>query len=314
MDFVFESPAMQQVIRLVDQLGLTDAPVMLSGETGCGKEVVATYLQMKSRRASRPFIKINCSAIPKDLLESELFGVMRGAFTGAETKAGQFEIAHTGTIFLDELADMPMELQVKILRAVEDKQIKRVGSNESRPVDVRLISAVQKPPDQCVEMKILREDLYYRLATFHIPIPPLRQRTEAIPALCKALLTSFCRQAGRDVPLIDEEAMEVLQSYSWPGNVRQLKNEMMRLSVLANGAVHRSLLDPRIKKDMVDLPEPQAGLTVLQTIERQAVIQAIATTDNMSKAAAKLGIGRQTLYNKVRHYGIKAEKQKDQPK
>jgi len=161
-----------------------------------------------------------------------------------------------------------------------------------------------------VEKGVLREDLYYRLSAFHIPIPPLRERREAIPGLCRTLLKNFCDQAGRDVPRIDDAAMDVLKNYHWPGNVRQLKNEMLRLSVLANGVVSPSLLDSRIKMELVDVPAPEGKWTALQVLERQAIIRTVAVSYNMSDAARKLGLGRQTLYNKISQYGIEKPKKK----
>jgi DNA-binding NtrC family response regulator len=309
MHYVMESPAMKRVQNLVSQIAACDAPVLISGETGVGKEVVTTLIQKQSNRSDKPFFKVNCAAIPKELVESELFGSMRGAFTSSATdRRGLFEAAHTGTLYLDELSEMTFDLQAKLLRVVEDGVIRRVGATDQVKVDVRIISSVSRPTDQCVSLKMLREDLLYRLGTFQIYVPPLRERKQDIMPLCSLYLTRFCEQQARPAPTIDDEAKALIMDFHWPGNVRQLVNEMHRLAVLCKDRVNPADLD-------FPLPAPSGPvdttLTVMEQAEKEAIEKALRVCGGNKLAASHhLGIGRQTLYNRMSRFGLHLTKQK----
>src|SRR5215207_6490614 len=240
-DLVYRDEAMGKVIKLAQQIAGSDASVMVTGESGTGKEVLARYVHTRSHRAKKPFISINCAAIPEHLLESELFGHAKGAFTGATAdRAGLFEQAHGGTLLLDEIGDLPLDLQAKLLRVLEESEIRRVGGRESKKVDVRVLAATAKPLDAAVERGEFRADLYYRLNVVHLHLPPLRERPDDVPAL----LTHFARQAatrlGHPVS-ITPSALDALTHHSWPGNVRELRNAGERAAVLGTGGP----LEPR---------------------------------------------------------------------
>lgn len=310
MQYVMESPAMKRVQTLVNQIAACDAPVLISGETGVGKEVVTSLIQKQSNRADKPFFKVNCAAIPKELVESELFGSMRGAFTSSATdRRGLFEAAHTGTLYLDELSEMTFDLQAKLLRVVEDGVIRRVGATDQVKVDVRIVSSISRPPDQCVTAKLLREDLLYRLGTFQIYVPPLRERKQDILPLCALYLRRFCEQQARPAPALDTETQALILDFHWPGNVRQLVNEMHRLAVLCKD---------RVTPADLDFPVPcatSAGvdptLSVMEQAEKAAIEKALQVCGGNKLAASHhLGIGRQTLYNRMARFGLHLTKQK----
>ena len=231
-----EAPALKQVIVALQRAAGTDATVLLEGESGTGKELFARALHALSQRADGPFVAINCAAIPDNLLETELFGHEKGAFTGAVgRKPGKFELAHRGTLFLDEIGDLPLGLQGKILRALEERRFERVGGTVSLHVDVRIVAATNKGLRAAVAAKVFREDLYFRLSVFPITIPPLRDRPNDIPVLARVFVERFCREMKKKVATLSPAAIELLQKYSWPGNVRELQNSMERTVILADG-------------------------------------------------------------------------------
>ncbi len=314
------SAAIQQAIQSAKKVAQTDATVLLYGESGVGKELFAQAIHQSSRRREKPFIAINCAAIPAALFESELFGYQGGAFTGAERKGkpGKLELAHGGTLFLDEVGELPLELQVKLLRALQERQFYRIGGTEPITVNTRIIAATNRNLEQMVAEGKFREDLYYRLNVFSLEIPPLRERKEDIPGLVQIFLQEYSVTHEHPVPRISSEVMQALLDYSWPGNIRQLRNVMERLSILQEGGViFYEHLPLSIKTHM------PASLTVSRAMyandhsldapfavydeaqEKKRIISALDRTYGNKKAAAQLlGISRGTLYNKLRKYGI----------
>jgi two-component system, NtrC family, response regulator AtoC len=305
------APAMQRVMETVARVADADASVLIMGESGTGKELIANALHDKSRRRDGPWIKINCAALPKDLIESELFGHTRGSFTGATTeKSGLLEEAHRGSLLLDEIAEMPPDLQAKLLRVLEERVVRRLGGTKSVPVDFRLISSTNRHPDVAVKEGRLRQDLYFRINTVTIQIPPLRERREDIPILVNAFLDRYRSRHARAVDGIEPEAYRRLLAYSWPGNVRELQH-----------ALERAVLVTRTKTIAVDdLPEAlqqgdsemKPGVAPadvpagsLEEIERASIVKALESTRwNKQAAAAMLGLRRPTLYSKMRKHGI----------
>lgn len=310
---IFESPAMKAIVALATKIGPTDVPVLIAGETGAGKEVVAELIHASSTRKSRQMVCINCAGLPADLIESELFGSTKGSFTGSVDRTGIFKHASFGTVFLDELSEMPLALQSKLLRFIQDKKVRRVGAVGDEIVDVRIIAAVNRQPMECVKQNKLREDLYYRLSTITISVPPLRDRPPDIMPLAKAYLDFFSNQYQHPPPEIDPKVEGMFMKYDWPGNVRQLINEMNRCALLCNGKI--SLSDLSINQELLleegDILQQWIDgdigqLTEIQKAEARAIITVmIATKFNKNEASRRLGIGRQTLYNKIRALGIK---------
>jgi DNA-binding NtrC family response regulator len=302
------SPAMTRVFEMLESVAGADANVLIIGESGTGKELAANAIHAKSPRAVGPLIKINCAALPKDLIESELFGHAKGAFTGATTdKPGLLEEAHQGSLLLDEIAEMPLDLQAKLLRVLEDHTVRRLGGGRSIPVDFRLISSTNRDPEAAVREGRLRQDLYFRINTVTVALPPLRERTTDIPLLAKAFLERFRAKHGRAVEGIDAEAYRRLLSYPWPGNVREMEHAIERAVLVARGK----------EITLADLPaalqageSPMAGGVVpapgsLEEIERASIIRALESTGwNKQAAAAILGLRRPTLYSKMRRHGI----------
>lgn len=308
MAWIIESPAMRRVHELTKQIGPSTAPVLISGETGTGKEVIAEMIQFYSERKNSPFIRVNCAAIPKDLLESELFGSVRGAYTGSIVdRRGLFQAADTGTIYLDELSEMTFDLQAKLLRVVENQMIRRVGDTVWSKVDVRIISSINRPPDLCVELKVLRDDLYYRIGTFHIRVPPMRQRVQDILPLCRTYLDKFSAEQKRVPPTLSPEVIAILQGYHWPGNVRQIVNEMHRLAVISKAVALPEDIDFHLEKEH-DFNTPLSRMELMEKTTIENVL--LETGGNKLEAAKRLGIGRQTLYNKLHRYNIEAIKEK----
>src|SRR5205807_6302586 len=268
-NIVARSPKMQEVLSTVERVAPTNATVLLGGESGVGKDLIARAIHEKSRRASGPFLKINSTAIPENLLESELFGFERGAFTGAvASKPGKFELADKGTLFLDEIGDVPPVTQVKLLRVLQEREFERLGGTRTVKVDVRLIAATNKDLREALEQGTFREDLYYRLNVVPIDIAPLRERKEDIPDLVRLFITQFCGESRRTIESITPEAMRILVNYHWPGNVRELQNILERACALAKGPVLEAAdihLDLRPAKAVTDaggfLPE---GMTLEQ--------------------------------------------------
>jgi transcriptional regulator with PAS, ATPase and Fis domain len=277
------------------------------GESGTGKELVANAVHARSPRAAGPLVKINCAALPRDLIESELFGYARGAFTGAASdKPGLLEEAHKGSVLLDEIAEMPSDLQAKLLRVLEDRQVRRLGGGRSVPVDFRLISSTNRDPEAAVRDGRLRADLYFRINTVCIPLPPLRERPSDIPLLAQTFLERFRVRHTRAVASIDPEAYRHLLAYSWPGNVRELEHAIERAVLITRGPVLTvgDLPDGlRAMSSPAAVPGPPAGS--LEEIERVSIIRALESTGwNKQAAASVLGLRRPTLYSKMRRQGI----------
>jgi DNA-binding NtrC family response regulator len=308
-----ETPAMQQVRRLIDTIAPTDASVMILGETGTGKELVARSLHEKSRRADRAFIPVNCGALPENLVESELFGHRKGAFTGADThRKGLFEVANGGTLFLDEVGELDKSVQVKLLRFLESGEIRRVGENEPFRVDVRVLCATNRALREMVANELFREDLFFRINTFEIYLPPLRERKHDIAALANHLLTRHAARRGLTESAITPESIELLAGHEWPGNIRELANMIERATILAGNSPilpehlptqlpirsksHQSAGSP-LGGPHFQIPE---GNPTLRDIEMK-YIQTILEKHNGNKPAAsrELGISLKTLYNKI---------------
>src|SRR5271166_3643550 len=310
-----DTPTMQQVRRLIDTIAPTDASVMILGETGTGKELVARSLHEKSRRAGLTFIPVNCGALPENLVESELFGHRKGAFTGADShRKGLFEVANGGTLFLDEVGELDKSVQVKLLRFLESGEIRRVGENEPFRVDVRVLCATNRDLREMVKNEQFREDLFFRLNTFEIFLPPLRDRRHDIPELARHLLSRYTMRRGMTESSISPEALEALSAHDWPGNIRELANAIERASILAgNGSIraehlptqfpargrtqHSAAAHPPISSPHFTIP---AGSPTLRDIE-MSYIQAVLEKHNGNKPAAskELGISLKTLYNKI---------------
>jgi DNA-binding NtrC family response regulator len=306
---VGKSAAMQEVYRLIDLAAPTPAPVLISGESGTGKELVARSLHELSPRSGGPFVAVNCAAIPETLLESEIFGHEKGAFTGAlERRPGCFELAQGGTLLLDEIAEMSPGTQAKFLRILQEGTVRRLGGKVEIQADVRVLAATNKDPHQAVKNRTLREDLYYRLNVFSLPLPPLRERREDIPLLIQAFIEEFNAKYEKRVKSVDAAALEVLSGHPWPGNVRELRNAIERAVVACEGdligSAHLSLGSPGETRDesagSVAFP---LGITV-EEAEKQLILKTLASVgNNKTKAAEILGISLKTLHNKLRRYG-----------
>jgi transcriptional regulator with PAS, ATPase and Fis domain len=302
---------MQEVFRQVEIAAPTAAPVLILGESGVGKELVARTVHQLSPRGAEPFIAVNCSAVPETLLESELLGHEKGAFTGAvERRSGYFELADRGTIFLDEIAEMSPSLQAKYLRVVQDGVIRRVGGRADIRVDVRILSATNKDPMRAMREGTFREDLYYRLNVFTIHVPPLRHRREDIPVLAEAFVKEFNGKYGREVQGIDEEGLKKMADYPWPGNVRELRNYIERAVIAApHGVITADLLpfDPRTmpsggRADVLTIPLH----TTVDEAERQLILKTLESVNgNKTRAAQMLRISLKTLHNKLNRYANK---------
>ena len=299
------SPRMLQICKLVEKVAPTSATVLLLGESGTGKELLARAVHSLSARASAPFVAINCAAIPETLLESELFGYEKGAFTGAAKQTrGKIEHAHNGTLFLDEVGDMPLALQAKLLRFLQQRVIERVGGHQEIPVDVRVVCATNQDLQELIKQGRFREDLYYRINEVGVRIPPLRERAEDVAVLARALLDKYARQHKRALRGFSPDAIQAIQAYPWPGNVRELENKINGAVILAEGN--------QVTANDLDLGaravEPLAVnlRQVRDQAERQAIQRALSIDDgNISKAAELLGISRPTLYDLMNKHGLK---------
>jgi DNA-binding NtrC family response regulator len=305
-----QSPAMQRIFRLVAKVAPTESPVLITGESGTGKEMIAASLHLQSRRAHRPFVAVNSSAIPESLFESELFGHVRGAFTGATTDhMGLMQQADGGTIFLDEVAEMPPSVQVKILRALQSGEIRRVGGRETSRVDVRVIAATNRDVEQALANGTFRDDLYYRLNVFHIELPPLRARREDIPLLANYFREKYARILGKRVDRFTERAQLCLMRYHYPGNVRELENAVERAVTLAeHGEIGHLDLPPNIREGAPPLLQTGSafpyseGMTLAQ-LEAEHIRRVLRQVGgNTTKAAKSLGISRSTLWRKMREF------------
>ena len=300
-----DSPALESVLEQVEQVAPTDSTALIQGETGTGKELIARAIHNLSARCGRPFIKLNCAAIPFDLLESELFGHEKGAFTGAiAQKVGRFELADKGTLFLDEVGDIPPGLQPKLLRVLQEQEFERLGSTRTHQVDVRLVAATNRNLVDMVKRNEFRSDLYYRLNVFPIPLPPLRERREDIPALVKHFVEIYSRRMGRQIERIPVETMSALTSYQWPGNIRELQNFIERSVILTSGNV----LQPPLTSLKSAAPVESTGAITLEDAERDHIIKTLEQTrwvvSGPNGAAARLGIKRSTLYFRMQKLGI----------
>jgi DNA-binding NtrC family response regulator len=304
---IAQSPAMHDVLELVERVAPTDATLLIQGESGTGKEVIAKAVHHASARAARPFVAVNCGAVPETLLESELFGYMRGAFTGAAvSKLGLFEEADGGTLFLDEIAEMPAALQVKLLRALQSGEVRRLGATQSTTIDVRVIAATHGDLSALLAQGTFREDLFYRLNVIQVVLPPLRDRREDIPALAEHFLSRSGGKLGRELRLAPD-TVERLLRYAWPGNVRELENAIERAAILARGdVVEPADLPPHVSAGLHLGPSPQLPRqTTLADAERVHILQTLERFGrNHSSAAEALGIGRTTLWRKLKEYGI----------
>jgi two-component system response regulator AtoC len=308
MGMIGESPAMQPVYDLVRQVAPTRSAVLITGETGTGKELFAHAIHDLSPRASKLFVPINCAAVPASLLESEFFGHVRGAFTGAQTdRVGKFKAADEGTLFLDELGDMDVALQAKLLRVLEDGVIEPVGSNRRVTVDVRIVSSTNRDLRAAIREGKFREDLYHRLNVFSLKLPPLRERKEDVPSLAGAFLGQFSKELAKPGLELSAGAARLLQGYAFPGNVRELRNLMERVAVLSSGQVAETLVRSLLPDDEVEaVAATDLNLDrALAVVERKLILRALAdVNDNKAAAATVLGIGERTLWSKLKKHGL----------
>jgi formate hydrogenlyase transcriptional activator len=315
-EIIGNSAPLKFVLAEVQRVAPTDSTVLVLGETGAGKEVIAEAIHKTSARRDRPFIKLNCAAIPFDLLESELFGYEKGAFTGAfAQKVGRFEMADTGTLFLDEIGDIPLALQPKLLRVLQEKEFERLGSGKTHRINVRLVAATHRNLEEMVARQQFRSDLYYRLNVFPIMLPPLRERREDIALLVSHFVEVFARRMGKWISSIPKETLDAFTSYSWPGNVRELQNLIERGIILSdNGVLANPLptLDPNLvganatTVDFVALPSAQEG--TFRDSQRTLILRALHASGwivaGPRGAAARLGLKRTTLISKMKKLGI----------
>jgi two-component system, NtrC family, response regulator PilR len=309
---IFKSKAMQEIDELIDAMAPSDANVLIVGESGVGKEVIANAIHARSRRAGQPMVKLNCAAFPQTMIEGELFGYVKGAFTGAAHDfPGMIAAADGSTLFLDEISDMPAELQTRFLRVLQEREYRPLGSTQTMKADFRAIASTNRPVAQALAENQLRSDLYYRLNTFQIEVPPLRKRKEDIPPLIAQFVKQFSQQLGKPEPDISPEAFQKLLDYSWPGNVRELQNAIEYAVVLAR----QGMIGVKELPTEIQLPPalqqaelsatPHSGVQTLDDLERTAILQALAECHgNKKKAAELLGIQRPTLYNKMKRYAI----------
>jgi formate hydrogenlyase transcriptional activator len=302
---VGSSAALMEVLDLVSTVAPTDSTVLIEGETGTGKELVAGAIHFHSKRRDRPFAKLNCAAIPLGLLESELFGHERGAFTGAVArKVGRFEAADRGTLFLDEIGDIPLELQAKLLRVLQEGEFERLGSNQTQRVNVRVVAATNGDLLKLVSEKRFRSDLYYRLNVFPIPLPPLRNRPEDIPLLVRHFVNKYAERMQKRIDEIPAEAMNALRSHSWPGNIRELQNFIERSVILTTGKILRPRLEGLRQGDEAGSPEA----ITLEEVQRNHIRRTLKQTNGVVAgphgAAARLGMRRSTLYFHMQRLGI----------
>jgi DNA-binding NtrC family response regulator len=304
------SKTMLDVMRQVETAAPSTASVLITGETGTGKEIVARTIHQLSPRASQPFVAINCAAIPESLMESEIFGHEKGAFTGAaERRLGCFELADAGTLLLDEIGEMPAPTQSKLLRVLEDHKVRRIGSKVETPIDVRVLAATNKDPQQAVASGQLRQDLYFRLNVFQIHLPPLREHKDDLPALVDQLLREMNEKHGRQALGVNSEVMDLFKAYPWPGNVRELRNVLERAAIASDhGSIGRPHLPEGFARGPMAQADELAGLrfppgTTVEAAERELILQTLsATNQNKTRAAELLGISLKTLHNKLKEY------------
>ena len=320
-EIVGDSPPLLALLRRVDQVAPTDSSVLIYGETGTGKELIARAIHDRSNRKNRPLVKVNCSAISAGLVESELFGHVKGAFTGAfERRIGRFELADGGTIFLDEVGELPQDTQVKLLRVLQEREFEPVGSNRSVRVDVRIICATNRNLEESIKAGTFRSDLYYRLNVFPLEVPPLRERRSDIDQLARFFVSRYARNLGKKITAISEGATQKLLSYSWPGNVRELQNVIERALILSNGpvldlegdlaTVSASSFVPQPATELAEVPyADQSPLQTLQEVERAHILAVLQQTNGVIEgangAAKTLGMHPNTLRHRIEKLGIK---------
>jgi DNA-binding NtrC family response regulator len=309
------SKKMQELFRLIEMVAPSTASVLITGASGTGKEMVARTIHELSPRRTKPFVPINCAAIPETLIESEIFGHEKGAFTGAlERRTGCFELAEGGTLLLDEIGEMPVATQAKLLRVLEDRKLRRLGSKVETTVDVRVLAATNKVPEEAVARGELRNDLYYRLNVFNIHMPPLREHKEDVPDLVQALLGEMNTRHGRKIATVSEAVLNVFQHYSWPGNVRELRNTLERAVIVCDGAVIETRHLPPgfgqapVRTSAEDPDAVRLGVgTTVEEAEKMLILKTLeATNNNKTRAAEILGISLKTLHNKLKEYGSAA--------
>jgi len=306
------SKKMQEIFHLIEMVAPSTASVLITGASGTGKELVARTVHELSPRRNKPFIPINCAAIPETLIESEIFGHEKGAFTGAlERRTGCFELAEGGTLLLDEIGEMPVATQAKLLRVLEDRKLRRLGSKVETTVDVRVLAATNKVPEEAVARGELRNDLYYRLNVFNIHMPPLREHKEDVPDLVQRLLGEMSAKHGRKVAVVSEAVLNLFHNYSWPGNVRELRNTLERAVIVCDGAVIETRHLPpgfgqtTVRTSPEDPDAVRLGVgTTVEEAERLLILKTLAaTSNNKTRAAEILGISLKTLHNKLKEYG-----------
>ena len=309
-EVIGQTPIVQQLLRMVQKIAQTDSTVLITGETGVGKELIARAIHSASQRKSHPFVKVNCAAIPDTLLESELFGHEKGAFTGAVTnKPGRFEIAHQGTLFLDEIGEIPLHLQTKLLGVLQDKSFERLGGVKTTKVDVRIITATNQDLPSAVQAGKFRSDLFYRLNVVPIHIPPLRERKDDLIPLVNHLLDKFTSKYGKKIGTLPPEVMASFSNYDWPGNIRELENVLERMVVMSETDSLNLDQVPREIRGVVSRTEATTLKEKIETLsqltEKQMIIDALnKTNQNRTLAARVLGISRRTLQNKIKEYGL----------
>lgn len=305
---VFASAAMKDAVRTVERVAPSDVAILITGESGSGKEVFADLIHAMSSRNKGKIIKINCAALPRELIESELFGSVKGAFTGAHSdREGLFRQAEGGTLFLDEISEMPIDTQSKLLRVLQDQKVRPVGGKQDYQTNCRLVAATNRKPEEAIKDGKMREDLYYRISAISVHLPPLRERRDDIMPLANAFLKRFASQANRPIRGFTGAAVDRLTSFDWPGNVRQLQNEIQRAVLLSEGdMVDAADLSITAVKSAAAVEESMdTNFTLLEGVERNAIVNMLKETGgNKLEAARRLGIGRQTLYNKIKAYGI----------
>jgi len=309
-DMIGSGPAMQRVFELVNKVAPSNASVVISGQSGTGKEVVARAIHNLSPRKDKPFVALNCSAIPATLIESELFGYERGAFTGADQRRiGNFELAHNGTLFLDEIGELPLELQAKFLRVLEDRKFRRLGGRAEVEVDVRVICATNRDLKEEIRRGRFREDLYFRLHVFTIVLPPLRERREDVPLLVHHFIEKFNGETGKRVQGVTPAALATLQGYAWPGNIRELRNSLERAMILVDGdIIGEEHLPPDLEASRPEAAMLRVPLGVpMEKVEKEYILASLQKNGgNKARTAEVLGISEKTLYNKLNRYAAEA--------
>ncbi|MEN6509232.1 MAG: PEP-CTERM-box response regulator transcription factor [Smithella sp.] len=298
------STKMQDVFSAIRKVATTDAPVLIRGESGTGKELVARAIHRLSIRASRPFIPINCSAIPENLIESELFGHEKGTFTGAHVqRKGRFEMAEGGTLFLDEIGDLPLSLQVKLLRFLQEKTIERVGGREQIEVDTRIVAATNRDLEEAMRKATFRDDLFYRISVINISLPPLRERSADIVLLAKSFLDRYANESRKKIKGFSSQVIEALERYTWPGNVRELENRIKRSVIMSEGK--KITLEDLEMQSVAGVKQSILLKDARENLEKELILKAIARNENnLTKAASDLGISRPTLYDLMGKLGI----------